>query len=78
MKVRILKNTSVKGEPCSPGEVMDLDDADAGILISYGMAEPVKELPPAEDGGGDTDDGPPPAEDGGGDMAKKTTRKRRT
>jgi len=48
MKVRILKNTSVKGEPCSPGEVKNLDDADAGVLISYQMAEPVVvEEPPS-------------------------------
>lgn len=45
-KVMILKNTSVKGEPCSPGEVKNLDDADARELISYNLAELLQEPEP--------------------------------
>lgn len=46
-RINILKNTSVRGKPVFPGDVLvvgeDIDRTDASILKGYGLAEPAKE-----------------------------------
>lgn len=39
MIVKILRTTAVQGEVLTPGELVDVPDADAKALIAYGKAE---------------------------------------
>lgn len=43
MKVRITRQTFVRGEAAGVGDVLDLCDAEASALISMRKAEPVKQ-----------------------------------
>lgn len=41
--LEILTDTSVKGVSVSPGDIVEVDDADGRLLMSYGLARPVCE-----------------------------------
>jgi len=52
MKIKILKNTSVKGQHCSIGSVVEASQQDAEYLVGMGKAEmtgeAVKNIEPTE------------------------------
>jgi hypothetical protein len=45
MRIRILKQTSINGQPARVGDVIDAADPDAGILLVMGKAEAVGQDP---------------------------------
>jgi len=49
MRIRILRQTSIAGQPVRPGDVIDPSEMDARILIRMGKAElaPDPDPPPA-------------------------------
>lgn len=46
MKIRILKQTSISGQPARVGQVVDANDQDAGTLLAMGRAELVQDSDP--------------------------------
>jgi len=52
MKIKILKDTSVKGQHCSVGSVVEASEKDAEYLVGMGKAEltkdSVKNIEPTE------------------------------
>jgi hypothetical protein len=40
MRIRILKQTSINGQPARVGQLLDPSDADARTLLAMGRAEP--------------------------------------
>lgn len=52
MKIKILKETSVKGQHCSVGSVVEASETDAEYLVGMGKAEltkdSVKNIEPTE------------------------------
>lgn len=47
MKIEILRSVMVSGEPVSAGSFIDLDDANANLLIGMGKAAIAAEAPAA-------------------------------
>lgn len=45
MRIRILKQTSINGQPARVGDVIDAADPDAGTLLAMGKAELAAEDP---------------------------------
>lgn len=45
MRIRILRQTSIDGQPARAGDVLDVADTDAGILLAMGKAEQVQDSP---------------------------------
>ena len=43
MKIRILRQTSIHGQPARVGDVIDASEADARYLVGIGKAEEVKD-----------------------------------
>jgi hypothetical protein len=41
MRIRILKQTSINGQPARVGQLLEPSDADARTLLAMGKAEPV-------------------------------------
>jgi hypothetical protein len=49
MRIRILRQTSISGQPARVGDVVEANDRDARLLIASGKAEPapvVQDLEP--------------------------------
>lgn len=46
MRIRILKQTSINGQPARVGELIDAADLDANILLAMGKAEAVQDPDP--------------------------------
>lgn len=47
MKIKIIADTSIKGVPAYGGDIIDVDEADGRILISYKLAATYIETPPS-------------------------------
>lgn len=45
MRIRILKQTSINGQPARVGDVIDAADSDASTLLAMGKAELVAQSP---------------------------------
>jgi len=43
MKVEILQNISIKGVPANAGDILEIDDADYRMLLSYQLVKPYEE-----------------------------------
>ncbi len=58
MKIRIIRNTVVNGQAVNIGEVVDVSEAEAHLLIAIGKAAPFQ---PVESPAIETTDAPMPA-----------------
>ena len=49
MRIQILRQTSISGQPARAGDVVDVSDHDARLLLGIGKAEPAPATAQAED-----------------------------
>lgn len=48
MKLRIHRETFIRGVPVQVGQVVDVDAAEGRLLVGYGLASPYADPAPAE------------------------------